>query len=43
MADQIFALDGDENIVSEFKEGLLKLGMIPIEMDAIIAPEGKLR
>ncbi len=42
MADQIFVLDGDENIVSEFKEGLLKLGMIPIEVDAIAASEEKL-
>ncbi len=43
MADQIFILDGDENVVSEFKEGLLKLGMIPIEVDAIAASKEKLR
>ena len=40
MADRILMIDGDEDIVSEFKEGLLKLGMIPIELNANL--DGKL-
>lgn len=43
MADQILVLDGNEDIVSEFKEGLLKLGMIPIELDETIDSDGKCR
>ena len=41
MADRVLILDGDENIVSDFKEELLKLGMIPIELDEIIDSDGK--
>ncbi len=43
MAHRILMLDGDENIVSEFKDGLLNLGVVPIELDTMIETDRELQ